>query len=307
MRVLVTGGSTPLGMRLAVRLAARDDVEAVWAVDHRPASSPFSGVDTEQIDWRFRDLIELLADHRVDTVVHAAMTASRSGAMGWPRRASVIPTMHLAAAAGQRHSPVRTVVAASSTEAYPASSHSSLLHPESEALHPVPDTVAASIIEAEGYLHELADFRPHLGVGILRLADLSGPGLTSPLGRLLELPLVPVVVGYDPEVQLLHGRDAVAALEHACLQRLTGTYNVAGEGRMAWSDAARLTRRSFMPVPPFALGPLEPVLHRLGVPVGPSRLVEVLRYGRCVATERLRATGFQTRFSTRECVELLRR
>lgn len=301
MRVVVTGASTPFAQRLAARLARRQDVDAVWAVDDGPVNLPPRDVGVEVVHWQFRDLLELFGDHHVDTVIHAALTRGRSGAARRPRRADVIATMHLAAAAGHRSSPVRTVVGASSTEVYPSTSHSSLLHPETEVLHPVPDSVAASLVEAEGYLLELADTRPDLAVSILRLADLDGPGLTSPLNALLELPFVPVVAGYDPQVQLLHGRDAAAALEHAASERLSGIFNVAGEGSMAWSDVARCTGRWVSVVPPFALGPLEPALQRLRVPFGPAAMLDVLRFGRCVATERIRATGFRGRYTTRDC------
>lgn len=307
MRVVVTAAATPFGRRLASRLVGRQDVEAVWAVDHAPVPSPPPGVTVEVIDWQFRDLIQLLADHQIDTVIHSGVTATRSGAARRVRRASVISTMRLAAAAGHRHSPVRTVVAASSTEIYPASSHSSLLHPETEVLHPIPDSVSASLVEAEGYLHELADTRPDLAVSVLRLADLAGPGLISPLASLLQLPVVPVVAGYDPQVQLLHSQDAVAAMEHAASARLTGTYNVAGEGSVSWLQAVRSARRLAAPVPPFALGPLEAPLARLRLPFGPGAMLDVLRYGRCVATERLRTAGFSSRFTTTDCLRFLAR
>jgi UDP-glucose 4-epimerase len=305
-RVVVTGVTGPLGRRVAELLAARDDVEVVIGLDDPDTDCPSpAGIHTERLDWNFRALTQLLGDHRLDTVVQVALTDSRSGAARTPKRANVIETMHLAAAAGARGGPVRTLVAASSTEVYPSSSHSSLLHPEGEPLHPVPDSFAATIAEAERYVRELAIDNPHIAVSVLRTADLAGGGTTSPLAVLLGLPLVPVVAGFDPQVQFLHGDDAARALVHACLLRLAGTYNVAGEGSIGWVGAARLARRRLALVPPFATGRLEPVLARLQVPHGPAAMLDVLRYGRCAATEAIRSTGFTAEHSTRDCVRLL--
>lgn len=305
-RVLVTGVTTALGAKVAAALLARPDVELVVGLPGSDGGQrPPAGVRVERIDWNFRALSEVLADQRVDSVVHVDLTDSRSGDARTPKRANVIETMHLAAAAGARTSPVRTLVAASSTEVYPATSHSTLLHLEREDLHPVPDSLAASVLEAERYVRELALDQPHIAVSLLRLADLAGGGTTSPLGALLALPLVPVVAGFDPQVQFLHGGDACQALLHAASLRLAGTYNVAGEGSIGWVGAARLARRRVVPVPPVAVGSLEPLLARLRIPFGPASVLDVLRYGRCAATEAIRSTGFEAAHTTRDCVRLL--
>ena len=303
----VSGVTTPLGALVAQKLAGAEDVEVVIGLDggggdggREPA-----GIPVERVDSNFRALTDFLGDHRIDSVVHAGMADSRSGAARTPHRANVIDTMQLAAAVSARTSPVRTLVAASTTDVYPSSSHSSLLHPESEELHPIPDSPAASALEAEGYVRELAVDSPHIAVSVLRLADLVGAGTTSPLAGLLGLPLVPVVAGFDPQVQFLHGGDAAAALAHACLHRLAGTFNVAGEGSLRWSEAVRLSGRTVALVPPLAVGRLEPVMTRLRLPVTPAAMLDVLRYGRCVATEEIRDTGFTAGHSTRTCVSLL--
>lgn len=305
-RFLVTAATTPLGRRVATELTGRDDVEAVVGLDGGGCDLPApSGVLLEQVVWNFRALTELLGDHRIDGVIHVGLTDSRSGAARAPKRANVIQTMHLAAAAAATDGPVRTLVAASSTEVYPSTSHSSLLHPEGEDLHPVPDSFAATVLEAERYVRDLAMDSAHIAVSVLRLADLVAGGTISPLSALLELPLVPVVAGFDPQVQFLHGQDASEALVHAALLRLAGTYNVAGEGSIGWVGAARLARRRVVLVPPVAVGSLEPVLARLRVPHGPAAMLDVLRYGRCAATEAIRSTGLRSRYSTRDCVRLL--
>ena len=64
-----------------------------------------AGIHVERTGWGFRPLSEFLGDYRIDSIVHAGMTDSRSGAARTLRRADVIETMHLAAAASALHVP----------------------------------------------------------------------------------------------------------------------------------------------------------------------------------------------------------
>ena len=151
----------------------------------------------------------------------------------------MISTVQVAAAASGRAGPVRTVVAVSSTEVYPASARAPTWRREDELLQPRAESAAALVLEAEDLLRDVAEHQPHISVGILRLADLAGPGVWSGLTSLLHGVAVPLVPGYDPPVQFLHLDDAVAAIEHAVILELAGTFNVAGDGVVRWRRAAR--------------------------------------------------------------------
>ena len=200
--------------------------------------------------------------------------------------ARVIRSMRLAAAVGRRDGPVRTLVVASSASVYPCSSRAPLWHGEHERLAPPPDSRAAALVEAEDYVRDVASSNPHIAVAILRLAELVGPGATGPLGSLLRRPFVPTIAGFDPSVQFLHVDDAAAAVEHAAREELAGLYNVAAPDTIRWRRAIAVAGGRPMPVLPLALGPLS------------SRL----RFGRCLDTDRLTATGFRPAHGCEHCV-----
>jgi UDP-glucose 4-epimerase len=243
---------------------------------------------------------DLVDGEDIDTIVHVEMCPSRSG-VPTNDRADVISTLQVAAAASGR-GPVRTVVGCSSTEVYTASARAPVWRREDEVLRPRGDRTAALVLEAEDLLRDVAQHHPHVSVAILRLADLAGPGTWGGLSALLRGVVVPVVPGYDPPVQFLHPDDAVGAVEHAVARELAGTFNVAGEGVVRWSRAARATGRPVMPVmagrPPFAS-----MLWAFEVPSVPPALVDVLRFGRCTDIAALGGTEFTPAYSTVECLE----
>ena len=103
-RVLVTGSSTPLGRRLCSQLAESPGVERVAHID-------LAGRD-------HRALVSALRDDAIDTVVHAALAAERSGAAREPSGGDVIGTMRLCAAVSEPSLPVRSLVLVSSSSVY---------------------------------------------------------------------------------------------------------------------------------------------------------------------------------------------
>ena len=281
--VLVTGTSTRLRRAVEARLQRRPDVRAVLTTDR-------TGVA----------LATLIDDAEIDTVIHAGMCPSRSGT-ATTRSPDLIATQQLTAAISGRDTPVRVVVAVSSTEAYDASSWSPRWRRELETLAARPDTDAALVLEGEQYLRALADAQPHISVAILRLADLTGPGTSGPLTTLWQQPVVPYLAGYDPPVQALHLDDAVTAIDHVAALELAGTFNIAPCDALTWRQTARLIGR---PAVPAAIVPDDwsRTLGRLRVPCVPRQLADVLRFGRCVDTSLATAGGIEPRHSTAAAV-----
>ncbi len=304
-RVLVTGASTPLGRGVVARLGGRVDVETVVGVDRHGAvlrSTSSSGplIADAGSPPSLGDLVDALA---LDTIIHVDMCPSRSG-VPITDHADVISTVHVAAAASGRPGPVRTVVAVSSTEVYPASARAPTWRREDELLQPPAESAAGLALEAEDLLRDVAQHQPHISIGILRLADLAGPGVSSGLTSLLRGVAVPLVPGYDPLVQFLHPDDAVRAIEHAMTLELAGTFNVAGDGVVRWRRAARMMGRRTMPVLARAQ-PLATVLRAFKVPTVPTGLIDVLRFGRCADTSALASAGFGARHATEDCIRAL--
>ena len=57
----------------------------------------------------------------------------------------------------------------------------------------------------------------------MRFCNVLGPDLRTSHARLLALPAVPMIAGFDPRYQFIHADDVVSALEFAVENDLTGS------------------------------------------------------------------------------------
>jgi UDP-glucose 4-epimerase len=311
--VLVTGASRFLGGSIAARLAGHPSVERVIAVDTEPPPTgafrterATTTVEFVRADIRNPLIAKVIASAGVDTVVHAALSASpgRSGGRSTMKEMNVIGSMQLLAAC-QGAPTVRRMVVKSTTAVYGSRSRDPAVF--TEKMEPKATTgggYAKDSAEIEGYVRGFARRRPDVSVTVLRFANVVGPRMDTALTRYFSLPLVPTVLGFDARVQLLHEEDALAVLELACTAP-AATLNVpAADGVLLLSQAIRRAGRIPVPVP----AQLTPTLARF---VRGARLVDFtpeqvqfLNFGRVVDTSALtRALGFRPRWTTQQAFD----
>lgn len=314
-RIAVTQAHAPLARRLVERLRESPRVDHVHAVvaHEREAELAPAGAAVLPHAPDARAFAEFLEKESIDTVVQGVLSPGRSGLHEREAAADVIGTMCLAGAVGQPGSPVRSWVIASSSAIYPLDSHGPLLHRETESIRSagtptdaVPQdapALASTILEAEDYARDAARRLPHVNVALLRLQQLAGPGVTGPLAALLARDRVPVPIGFDPAVQLLHVDDAVDALAFAIRAELAGVYNVASRGVTRWHEAAAAAGRRTAPVLPIGARTLDPILAGLGIPHLPSDTVDLLRFGHAVDTRKLELMGWRAAWDQRSIFE----
>jgi UDP-glucose 4-epimerase len=169
--------------------------------------------------------------------------------------------------------------------------------------HPPRTRLEADIVEAEKAVSGFAERNPNVTVTTLRFANGLGVELRTSHARLLRLPAVPCILGFDPRYQFVHEEDIVGVLEHAVTHDLPGVYNVAGDGVLVLSEIASLLGKPLAPIlPPWGTG-----LARLGLRVAgvaiPDEVAQQLRYGRGLDNRKLKAAGCSLRYTTREAVQ----
>ncbi len=143
-------------------------------------------------------------------------------------------------------------------------------------------------------------------VVVLRPANIIGPTIQNTVSQLLRSEVCPVLMGYDPLLQFIHEADLSHAIELCIENRLTGVYNVAGEGVVSYRKALELAGSRSFPVPHFlvygAMGALSRV--RLSLP---KHLVDFYRYSAVVSDDTFRRdSGYLPRFSTQDALRSLR-
>jgi UDP-glucose 4-epimerase len=303
-RVLVTGLSTYWGGRLAQALEAFPEVEAIIGV----------AADEPQVELERTEYVKVGAQHallrrvveaaEIDTVVDTRLVVdSATTSSAKAHENNVIGTMNILAACSGADSPVRKVVFKSSTHFYGCEQDDPAFFDETmDRPHPPRTPIERDIVEAETSLSEFAERNREMSVTILRFANVLGPDVRTSHIKLLSLPVLPMILGFDPRYQFVHEDDVVHALEHAVRQDVPGVFNVAADGVLALSEVAGLLRKPYVPLlPPWGTGLATAALRRIGVDIPPEMLAQ-LRFGRGVDNRRYKAAGFRYQHTSRETV-----
>jgi UDP-glucose 4-epimerase len=298
---MVTGVSRDAGARCARRLADDPSIGTVLGVDVVPPRAELGRVRFVRADIRNPVIAKVIAAEEVDTVVHTGVVATPGSAGGRSsmKEINVIGTMQLLAAC-QKARGVAKLVVKSSTTVYGAGPRDPAMFTEEMAPRAIHQTgLSKDAVEVEGYVRGFARRRPDVCVSTLRMANWIGPKTDSPITRYFSMPVIPTVFGYDARLQFLHEDDGVEAIHHATVHDLPGTFNLAGDGILALSQAIRRLGRPVLRVPPFTASSTAAVVRRVRLADFSPDQITFLTYGRAVDTTRMRTEfGFEPAYTT---------
>jgi len=299
-RILVTGAATWTGSRLIQILEQRDDV-LVMAVDElRPRLEFTSAFYKMSLDRP--DFARFLLDVGPETVVHL-QTVDRVAELGRGRahEGAVVGAQALFGAIG-RSEDVRHVIVKSDAAVYGAGPRSPSVFTEGTLPQGRRSRYSRDLTEMEGFLRDIAESHTHVDYTILRFANILGPTVGNPMSRYIRLRVVPTLLGFDPRLQFIHEDDAVASLQHAVLNPVSGTFNVAGYGQMYLSRVLRLGGRIHQPLPRRGFEAALRALARFDLYL-PDHIVRLLRHGRVLDTAQMQMRlGFEPARACRQAV-----
>jgi UDP-glucose 4-epimerase len=301
-RVLVTGLSTYWGGRLAQALESFPEIEAIIGVDTREPTRELERTEYVKVGNQHSLIQRIVIAAEIDTVIDTrlvvdAIATSRSDA----HENNVIGTLNILAACAGPDSPVRKLIFKSSAHWYGCEQDDPAFFTEEMGRqHPPHTAIERDVVEAEAAVADFADKHRDVTVTILRCANVLGPDVDTSHTRMFSLPMVPMILGFDPRYQFAHEDDVVHALEHCAFNDLEGTYNVAADGVLALSEMISLLGKRYLPIlPPLGTGLVVGPLRRLGVRV-PDEMLNQLRFGRGLDNRKLKATGFRYQYTSRE-------
>jgi UDP-glucose 4-epimerase len=281
---------------VAQALEAEPDVDVNVGLDTREPTVELERTEYVRSDESYSILSRIVRATQVDTIVHTFLVVDSSQMSSRQiHETNVIGTMNLFAAASQPESRVTDVVVKSSTLVYGSTFRDPVWFSEDSRRSALPrHRVEKSLLEVEGYVRDYAVDNPHVTVSMLRFSNVLGSDIVTPITKVLELPVVPAVFGFDPRLQFVHEVDVVRAIMFVLDRRLAGIYNVAGDGLLPWSEVAAICAKPVVPLPPFGRRLYTAPLRRLGVDL-PPELIDLLTYGRGADNRRLKQAGFDYR------------
>lgn len=303
-RVLVTGLSSYWGARLAEALESFEQIETIIGVDSQEPRRELERTEFVKVSNQHSLIERIVRAAEVDTVIDTRLIVNSVAA---PAREAhennVIGTMNILAACAAADSPVRKFVFKSSAHYYGAEIDDPAFFTEDMRRPHAPRTLLErDIADAESAVDDFSRKNPDVTVTVLRFVNVLGPDVDTAFTRMFSLPLVPMVLGFDPRVQFVHEDDIVHALEHAAFRVVPGVYNIAADGVLALSEAIGLLGKRALPIlPPFGTGALAGPIRRLGFRI-PDEMFNQLRFGRGLDNRLFKATGFEYGYTSREAV-----
>ena len=310
-RVLVTGAGGYLGRQIVARLAESTPskrIELLLALDLRAPEHALPGVEYVSGDIRSPELHQLVARHRIDTVVHLAaiVTPGRKSNRQLEYDVDVNGTRNLLEAC-VRHG-VRRIVVSSSGAAYG-------YHPDNAAW--LTEDMVLRGNEVFAYSHHkrlveelLAEYRqrhPLLEQVVLRIGTILGETVRNQITDLFEKPRLLAIAGSQSPFVFIWDQDVVAIILRAIDEGPTGVYNVAGDGALTLREIARRLGKRRLVLPAWLLKGVLAVLKPLGLTqYGPEQL-DFLRYRPVLLNTRLKTIfGYTPRLTSAQVFDLYR-
>jgi UDP-glucose 4-epimerase len=284
--VAITGAYSFIGAELIKRLERDRRYYKVLAIDVRKPTFPMHKTQFHKIDLTLptadADLAAVLKREGVDTVVHAAFLSSPTHAAAWAHELESIGTMHVLNAVAECS--VRKLVVWSQTVVYGAHPLNPNFLTEDHELRGASSRsrFVKDKVEVERQVRRFHGENPDTIVTTLRTAATLGPTIRNFATRFFARPLAPVLMGYDPLMQLVHERDVVDAFVLAVEGDHPGEFNVVGDGVLPYSTILAMMGKVPVPMPHFLAYPLSQALWATQVFDSPPNFLDFLRY-LCVA------------------------
>lgn len=254
------------------------------------------------IDIRSTELVNVLRENRVDTVVHLAWVFNPHHDPQQEYEIDVKGSENVLQAALAAR--VRHLVYLSSTTSYGAHADNPDVLDEDAPRRGHP-TFLYSKYKAvvDSLMLEFHRRHPSIGFFMVRAPIVFGPHTRNFVTAFTELPVVFGVRGYDPPMQFLHEDDIQRLLAWAVVNKPQGTYVVSGHGTVSYSEVARLMKRPYAALPAGILHALVTLGWKLHILPFPASILDFIRYPWVSAMKQFpKRYRFPIHYSSREAV-----
>jgi UDP-glucose 4-epimerase len=297
---VVTGISGRLGQLLARRLHRREGTRVI-GIDRRAFTRRPADIEHLRIDIRRKACEDLFRTRKVDVIYHLGLMHDPRKGSGEHHSWNLLGTQQILEFA-QRYG-VPKVVILSTADVYGAMADNPAFITEDAPLlgaqrfAALRDLIAVDMF-AQSYFWKY----PEIETVVLRPAHILG-GVNNAISNYLRLQRIPVLMGFDPLLQVLHEEDAVTAILAAARPGVRGVFNVVGPEALPLRTLIGLTGRPRIELPHFLAPGVADRLFRFRFADFPAAETDYLRYAATLDGSRARSQlQFRPRFGVAEAV-----
>jgi len=299
-KVVVTGIAGRLGRIVARRLHHELDWQIV-GLDRRPMPGRPKDIEHHQVDLRSKKARDVFRAGEVDALIHL-------GVMHDPRaRPAEIYSWNITGTTKlleycQAYRVPKVVLLSSANVYGPRPDNPQFLTEDAPLLAAQRLPQMRDLVEIDHLVSTFLWRAQSVETVILRPVHIVGPVHNAP-SNYLRIPRPPVLLGFDPMVQLVHYQDTADAIVAALAPGRRGIYNIVGPGEVPLSAVLQELDREPVQIPHPVARPILSLAFRLGFSSFPVAELDFIRYICMVDGRRANAElGFRPRFGLRETI-----
>ncbi len=274
-KVVITGISGRLGRIVARRLHHDLDWQIV-GLDRRPMPGRPKDIEHHQVDLRSKQARDIFRAGDVDALVHL-------GVMHDPRaRPADLYSWNIAGTSKlleycQAYKVPKVVLLSSANVYGPRPDNPQFLTEDAPLLAAQRFPRMRDLVEIDHLVSTFLWRARQVETVILRPVHMVGPVHNAP-SNYLRIQRPPVLLGFDPMVQLVHVGDVADAIALALAPGRRGIYNLVGPGEVPMSVVLRELGREPLPIPHPIAGPVLRLAFKLGLSSFPVAELDFIRY-----------------------------
>jgi UDP-glucose 4-epimerase len=299
-KVVITGISGRLGRIVARRL--HHDVEwQIVGLDRRPMQGRPKDIELHQVDLRSKKARDIFRAGDVDALIHL-------GVMHDPRaRPAELYSWNITGTTKlleyvQAYKVPKVVLVSSANVYGPRPDNPQFLTEDAPLLAAQRFPQMRDLVEIDHLVSTFLWRAQQVETVILRPVHIVGPVHNAP-SNYLRIERPPILLGFDPMVQLIHVDDVAEAIASALQPQRRGIYNLVGPGEVPLSAVLKELGRQPVAIPHPMAKPVLSLAFRLGLSSFPVAELDFIRYVCMVDGRRATAElGFRPRYGLRETI-----
>lgn len=298
---VITGVSGRLGQLLARRLHRVEGTQVI-GIDRRAFTRKPADIEHLRIDIRRKACEDLFRTRRVDVIYHLGLMHDPRQGSGEHHTWNILGT-HQVLEFAQKYAVPKVVILSTGDVYGPSSDNPTFIGEDAPLLGAQRFAGLRDLISVDMFAQSYFWKHPEIETVVLRPVHIIG-GVKNAVSNYLRLPRLPVLMGFDPMLQVLHEEDAVSAIVAASRPGLRGVFNVVGPRALPLRLLVAETGKPTLELPHFILPQVMNRMFQLRFADFPAAEMDYIRYSATLDGTRAREImRFESQYSVTDAVK----